>query len=110
MLEGIFGNKTVEKILLSLIHYGEIHAQAIAKDHNTALNPIRKQLDRLEGSAVIISRPVGRMRLYRFNPKSPYTPHIKNIAELFYRSIPLEEREHLFHEIRKPRRKGKPTT
>lgn len=108
VLEGIFGNKTVEKILLSLVHYGEIHALAIAKDHGSALNPIRRQLDRLEGAGVIVSRPVGRMRLYRFNPKSPYTEPVKKIADLLYQSIPSHDRQNLFPTIRKPRRKGKP--
>ncbi len=108
MLEGIFGNQTVEKILLSLYHYSEIHAQAIADDHKTALNPIRKQLDRLESSGVILSRPSGRMRLYSFNPKSPYMKPVKEIIGILYEGIPLKEREELFFSIRKPRRKGKP--
>ena len=108
MLEGIFGNQTVEKILLSIFHYGEIHALAIARDHQSALNPIRKQLDRLESSGVIHSRPSGRMRLYSFNPKSPYMKPVKEIIGLLYEGIPLSEREKLFSVIRKPRRKGKP--
>ena len=40
MLEGIFGNKTAEKVLLHIFHYGESHASGIAKDFNAALNPI----------------------------------------------------------------------
>ena len=108
MLEGIFGNKTVEKVLLSIYHYGEIHAQAIASDFDVALNPIRAQLDRLEKVGVVISKPAGRMRLYQFNPKSPYSKLVKEIVKLLYESIPLSEREKLFKVRRRPRRKGKP--
>jgi DeoR/GlpR family transcriptional regulator of sugar metabolism len=106
MLEGIFGNATVEKVLLSVFHYGEIHAQSIAGDFKVALNPIRRQLDRLEKAGILISRPSGRMRLYQFNPKSPYTKDVTGIIEKFYYSLPLREREDLFPP-RKPRRKGK---
>ena len=39
MLEGIFGNKTAEKVLLHIFHYGESHASAIANDFKMTLNP-----------------------------------------------------------------------
>lgn len=107
MLEGIFGNQTTEKILLSLVHYGETYVAAVAKDFKTAENPIRNQLDQLEETGVIISRKAGRTRIYTFNPKNPYTSHVRGIAETFYKGIPLKEREKLFAH-RKPRRKGKP--
>lgn len=109
MLEGIFGNKTAEKILLHIFHYGESHASAISTDFNLALNPIRQQLNRFEQAGVLISKEVGRSRIYSFNPKSPLVKPVKELIEMAYESIPLADRQNIFKTRRRPRRKGKPT-
>ena len=108
VLEGIFGNKTAERVLLHIFHYGEIHASAIAQDCKIALNPIKGQLDRFERSGVLVSKEVGRSRVYSFNPKSPFTDPVKRLVQIVYESIPLREKERIFAERRRPRRKGKP--
>lgn len=108
MLEGIFGNQTAEKVLLSLLHYGETYVAAIAHDFRIAENPVRAQLERLEQSGVIHSKLAGRTRLYSFNPKNPYTKALKQLVEVLYEAIPLREREQIFKVRRRPRRKGKP--
>jgi predicted ArsR family transcriptional regulator len=108
MLKGIFGNETTEKVLLHLLHYGESHASAIAHDFDLALTPVRGQLDRLESTGVIVSKEVGRSRVYFFNPKSPYAAPLQALIEVLYQSIPLREREAIFKTRRRPRRKGKP--
>ena len=108
MLEGIFGNKTAEKVLLHIFHYGESHASAIANDFSTAVNPIIQQLNRFELAGVIVSKESGRSRIYSFNPKSPFTKPVKEIIEKAYESIPLSERQKIFETRRRPRRKGKP--
>ena len=108
MLKGIFGNETTEKVLLHLLHYGESHASAIARDFGLALTPVRGQLDRLESTGVVASKEAGRTRLYFFNPKSPYTAPLKAMIQVLYHSIPLREREQMFKVRRRPRSKGKP--
>ena len=108
MLEGIFGNKTAEKVLLHLFHYGEAHASAIAHDFEMALNPVRQQLNRFELAGVLVSKEMGRSRIYSFNPKSPLTRSVKELVEIAYNSISLKEREKIFQSRRRPRRKGKP--
>lgn len=108
MLEGIFGNKTAEKVLLHIYHYGEIHASAIAQDYGIALNPIKGQLDRFEQAGILASKEVGRSRIYFFNPKSVFLKPVKELLKMVYESIPLKERETLFASRRRPRRKGKP--
>jgi hypothetical protein len=107
-LETLFGNRTTERILLHLFHYGEIHARGIARDYGAALTPFLRQLNRLEAAGVLASREVGRTRIYQFNPKSPYVTPLKKLVEIAYESIPLQEREKIFHVRRRPRRKGKP--
>lgn len=108
MLEGIFGNKTAEKVLLHIFHYGESHASAIAKDFEVAVNPIIQQLNRFEQAGVLVSKESGRSRIYSFNPKSPLSRPIKDLIELAYESISLTERQKIFETRRRPRRKGKP--
>ena len=110
MLEGIFGNKTAEKTLLHIFHYGESHASAISADFKIASNPIRQQLNRFELVGVLVSKETGRSRVYSFNPKSPLTKPVKDLIELAYDSIPLSERQMLFKSRRRPRRKGKPVS
>lgn len=108
MLEGIFGNKTAERVLLHVYHYGEIHASAIAQDYGIAVNPIKGQLDRFEQAGILVSKEVGRSRIYFFNPKSVFLGPVKELLKIVYEAIPLEEREKIFESRRRPRRKGKP--
>ena len=108
MLEGIFGNRTAEKVLLHIYHYGEIHASAIANDYEMALNPVKQQLLRFENAGVLVSKEVGRSRIYRFNPKSPLVFPLKELLKISYQTMPLSERELVFGVRRRPRRPGKP--
>ena len=107
MLEGIFGNKTAEKVLIHIFHYGEIHVAAIARDYSISENQVRNQLERFENANILTSKVIGKSRLYQFNPKSPFTKYVQEIIKIAYNSIPLEERKQLFQERRRPRKKGK---
>lgn len=108
MLEGIFGNKTAEKVLLHIYHYGESHASGIAQDFRISLTSVVQQLNKFELAGLLVSKEVGRSRIYSFNPKSPFSKPIKELIEIVYESIPLTERQSLFQTRRRPRRKGKP--
>lgn len=107
MIEFILGNRTAERVLLHLYHYGEIHAAGIAGDYGVVVNPIRQQLERFEKGNILVSKMVGRTRVYLFNPKSPYVKPLKEILKITYEAIPLNERESLFGQRRRPREKGK---
>jgi hypothetical protein len=87
---------------------GEIHAHGIAKDYQAAVTPFARQLNRLEEAGILVSRLIGRTRLYQFNPKSSYVNPLRKLIEVDYETMPLAEREKTFHERRRPRRKGKP--
>jgi hypothetical protein len=71
MLESLLGNKSAEKVMLALYHHGELHASAIAQIYETALDPIKKQLERFEEAGYLNARPIGRSRLYSFNKDHP---------------------------------------
>lgn len=82
MLEGLFGNKSAEKVMLSIFTYGELHASAIAQQHKTALDPIKKQLERFEEAGFLVSRVVGRSRLYKFNESNPLISPLKELLNI----------------------------
>ena len=108
MLEAIFGNQTAAKIMLYLFHYGEIYANGIANDMGITLSQVQKQLDRFEVAGLLVSKRMGTTRIYQFNPKLGVVKKVKDLIEAFYEAIPFQEREKLFSERRRPRRKGKP--
>ena len=108
MLETIFGNETVATILLNLYHYDGIHARAIARNMGKVHGGIVHQLDRLEAGGLLVSKEIGRTRVYMFNPKSPYTALVKQIIQITYDSLPPKLKEKIFSEHSRPRAKGKP--
>lgn len=107
-LEALFGNRTAAKLMLYLFHYGEAYGTGAARDLGIALSPVQRQLDKFEASGVLVSKLLGNTRVYTFNPKQPATRRLKDLIQVFYEAIPLEERERLFATRRRPRRRGKP--
>jgi hypothetical protein len=82
MLEKLFGNKSAEKVMLSIFIHGEIHASAIAQQHCTALDPIKKQLERFELAGFLSSRIVGRSKLYKLNDQHPMIKPLKQLLSI----------------------------
>jgi DNA-binding MarR family transcriptional regulator len=108
MIESIFGNTTAAKVMLYLFHYGEAYATGISRDMGITLSQVQKQLDRFEDSGVFVSKLMGRVRIYSFNPKLAMTKKLRELIQVFYDAIPIEQKEELFSKRRRPRRKGKP--
>ena len=108
MLEVIFGNKTAAMIMLYLYHYDEAYATGISKDMNITLSQVQKQLDKFENANLLISKKMGNTRVYRFNPKLGVVNKVKDLVGSFYDKITLDEKQRIFHQRRRPRRKGKP--
>ena len=86
MLEGLLGNKSAEKVMLALYAKEELHASAIAKLYNTSLDPIKKQLERFEEAGFLVSRVVGRSRLYSFNKKNPIFNPLQELLAIAYKT------------------------
>jgi DNA-binding transcriptional ArsR family regulator len=108
MLETIFGNQTAAKLMLYLFHYGEAYANGVSKDMGITLSQVQKQLDKFESAGILVSKKLGSIRIYQFNPKMGVVKKIKELVEVFYESIPLSEREKIFGQRHRPRRRGKP--
>jgi len=107
MLEGIFGNKTAEKVLLYIFHHGEGYALAISKDMKIANNPVVQQLDRFDRAQILVSKQVGKTRVYSFNEKFSLTSPVKELVKRAYDSLTLSQKQAIFSTRRRPRVKEK---
>lgn len=108
MLEALFGNIIVEKILFFINTYGEGYPLGMAKVFEEPVNRIQQQLRRLEDGGIIVSRLVGRVRLYTFNPRYPFLKELKSFISKAYEFLPEAEKEMYYRMRTRPRRMGKP--
>lgn len=108
ILAELFGSRGAELTLLHLYHHGETYGRAVAADMGVSLLTIQRQLDKFERLGVLVSREIGRTRLYQWNPKSIIAKQVQELVRTIYDSIPLSQREAKFARRRRPRAKGKP--
>ncbi len=108
MLDKILGSETAMKIMLHLIHYVEIYPSAVSKDYKIALSAVQKQFARFEEAGVLVSKLVGKTRVYKFNMKSKVAKTFHDLVRLYYDGLSPSDKEQIFSERRRPRRAGKP--
>ncbi len=108
MLETLFGNKVIEKILFYLLTYETGYIRGIAKTFSIPVNGISQQLNRLEEGGVIVSRKIGKIRMYYFNPRYPFLPELKALLQKAMDVLPEVEIEKFYRQRTRPRCKGKP--
>jgi DNA-binding transcriptional ArsR family regulator len=104
MLEPILGNKTKEKILLTLFVRKEIYARDITSIFKASLSSVQNQLKRLEKGGVLVSRLRGRTRLFKFNPRYPFLKELKKLLAKALVFIPEKDREKYYILRLRPRR------
>jgi len=108
MLEAIFGSKNRERVLQFILANGEGYAKEIADFYSTSLDPIQKQLEKMELGGVLVSKNVGRTRLFVFNPRYAFLNELKALLEKAREYYRPEEIEDLTMGRKRPRRAGKP--
>ena len=108
MLEPLLGSKSAERTLIYLLVRRDGYAREIARFFGSDPDSIHKQLVKLEAGGVLVARPVGRTRVYSFNPRYPFLKQLKALLEKALTFYSLEERESLALCRRRPRRGGKP--
>ncbi len=92
MVEVLFGNKTVQKILIFLFVNGKCYGTQLHKLLKTPLTPIQKSLLRLEKGGLILSYYEGKTRLYHFNPAFPLLDELKILLKKAYTLMPAGEK------------------
>ncbi len=106
MLEGLFGNETVEKVLWYLTSNDEGYARAMAQSFDISLSTVQNTLDRLERGGVLVSRLAGKTRLYTWNPRWPFQDELRGLLSKSLDYLPPQLKTR--YERRRPRRRGKP--
>lgn len=110
MLEKLFGNVVIEKILFYLLANEKGYATQLKKALNIPLYSIQIALARLEQGGIIVHQAWGRTQVYQFNPRYPFLDELKAFLKKAYESLPPDFRSKRYETIdrKRPRRKGKP--
>ena len=110
MLEYLFANKNVEKVLMYLCLHGKTNATELSRSFDSALDPIQKTLRKLEEGGLLASFLEGRTRVFRWNPRYPFLKEIQALAKRAYSFLPLDIQESRYQSTKRkrPRKTGKP--
>ncbi|HEY59711.1 MAG TPA: winged helix-turn-helix transcriptional regulator [Anaerolineae bacterium] len=108
MLETILGSVNIERVLIFILARKDGYAREISRFYDTDLDPIQKQLEKLEIGGVLVSRKAGRTRLYSFNQAYPFLQELKSLLKKALSFYPEEEHERLVMVRMRPRRNKKP--
>ena len=108
MLMPLLGSINAERVLIFILERNDGYARMIARFFDADPDSIQKQLVKMENGGVLVSRMVGRTRLYQFNPRYPFLNELKTLLEKAFAFYPEEIREKLTMDRRRPRRREKP--
>lgn len=110
MLEYLFSNKNVEKILIYLSLHEKAHATELSRAFNSALDPVQKTLRKLEEGGLLVSFLVGKTRVFEWNPRYPFLQEIQALMEKAFSFLPQNIREKYYQQTKRkrPRKTGKP--
>ena len=107
-LEAVFGSRSAAQVLLFLQNYGEGHARRIALTFEAAPTAILRQLQRLEAGGLLVSRMVGRSRVFEWKPGSRTVHDLRSFLEAELERLPKGDTQRYFRQRQRPRRTGKP--
>jgi predicted ArsR family transcriptional regulator len=103
MLEPLLNSENKERVLIFLIARGEGYATEIARFFDTNLFGIQNQLDRLEAGGILVSKKVGRTRVFIFNPGYAFIDELKSLLEKALSFYPEDVKEKLLISRRRPK-------
>lgn len=113
MLEGLCGNKNVQKILIFLFVNSKCYGTQLHRFLKTSLTPLQKALSRLEKGGIIISYYEGKTRLYQFNPAYPLLTELEQLLKKAYTLLPAHEKKDYYvikeeSSIKRAKKESKP--
>lgn len=108
MLEAAFGSLAGERVLLFLHRYDRGYGRQIALAFDTPVSEVQKQLTKLESGGLVVSRLVGRTRVYEWNPRSVFVAPLRTLLQVILEHLPPERQGPFQDGRRRPRRAGKP--
>lgn len=93
MLDGLCGNKSVQRVLIFLFVNGKCYGAQLQRLLKTPLTPIQKALLRLEKGGIITSYHEGKTRVYQFNPGFPLSSELESLLRKAYTLLPANEKK-----------------
>jgi hypothetical protein len=108
VLEAVFGNRSAVQVLLFLEAYGSGYANRIATTYDVPVQAIQRQLRRFENNGVLLSRTVGKTRVFEFNMRNPTVRNLREFLRAELELLPEEDVRRYFRQRQRPRRTGKP--
>jgi len=110
MLESLFGNAVIEKVLFSLLINKNCYGSELKKSLSIPLYSIQNALKRLEKGGVVVSTQKGKTRIFQFNPRYPFLQELEAFLKKAYSFLPQEIRQKYYETPKRtrPRRSGKP--
>lgn len=108
ILKGVLRAESQEKVLIYLLLRSSGYAKSIAEFYGTPVNPVQKQLARLEIDGVVVSRLIGKVRQYELNPRYPFLRALRELLKAAVAAYPPDIVSELMVERVRPRQAGKP--
>lgn len=93
MLEGLCGNKNVQKVLLFLFVNNKCYGAQLQRLLKTPLTSLQNALVRLEKGRIIISYSEGKTKLYQLNPSYPLLPELEQLLKKAYTLLPPQDKK-----------------
>jgi len=107
-MKSLFGSLSRERVLTFIAAREEGYAREIVDFWSCPDQPIKRELNRLESDGVLISKPYGRTILYSINPRFFLRNELIALLLKIVDAYPLEWKNKLLLNRRRPRAKGKP--
>ena len=110
MLEKLFGNVVIEKVLFYLLANQTGYATELKRALGIPLYSIQMALARLEHGGIVVRQSQGKTQVYQYNPRYPFLDELKAFLKKAYDALPESLRKKFYEtSVRKRlRRKGKP--
>jgi len=96
MLHGLFGNKSVERILLFLLVNEKTYATQLHRVLHTPLTPLQKALEKLEKEGILTSVYEGKTRFYTFNMHYPILNELEALLKKAYTLLTPREKSRYY--------------
>ena len=108
VLRGVLRAESQEKVLIYLLLRGAGYGKSIAEFYGVPINPIQKQLARLELDGVVVSQLIGKVRNYELNPRYTFLEPLKGLLKAAIPVYPSDVINQLTVQRTRPRHAGKP--
>ncbi len=108
MIEAIVGSEGAERVLLFLAARGSGYSREIATFWSLDVSTVQNQLLRMERDGLLVSRKVGRTRVFEFSQRYLFVEEVKALLAKALTQLPPEVSDRLALQRVRPRRTGKP--